>query len=306
MKSKKVQAIIGVIISLLIITMVSAIAFADTKDYTITASSDVSEAKPGELITVKVNVTGGEFVGAQVSLSYDAEKLEYVSSAAGWGNDGDGILSFLNVCPADCWQDGKTLGTFKFIALENVSGDTAFNFDKADAYIASSWSDGFSSEAPTPLSPSQLKGCSVSITGNAGAAGTPTSEYGTLYDDGETVIMETGKKIYEALDEDETNGKEITWSSSDETVAAVDQDGLVTAKGEGKVTLTAKDEAGNVVAEKLLIVGNEADIPGNGQEENTPEAEPVQKTTNSGLWITVIVLAAVVVGIVFIIKKKKK
>nr|WP_245161307.1 Ig-like domain-containing protein [Clostridium botulinum] len=48
------------------------------------------------------------------------------------------------------------------------------------------------------------------------------------------------------LPEDATN-KKVVWSSSDEKIAKVDENGKVTAIKEGKVTITAKVEGTDLI-----------------------------------------------------------
>jgi hypothetical protein len=56
-----------------------------------------------------------------------------------------------------------------------------------------------------------------------------------------TALGETGELTAAVLDEDgeEIPNATVTWSSSDEEVATVDEDGVVEAVGEGSATITA-------------------------------------------------------------------
>ncbi len=57
-----------------------------------------------------------------------------------------------------------------------------------------------------------------------------------------------------------TNNKDVTWKSSDELVATVDENGLVTATGAGEVVITATTADGNKIATadvEVFLVGEE-------------------------------------------------
>ena len=73
------------------------------------------------------------------------------------------------------------------------------------------------------------------------------SGYSTYLITGNTVTLSATVKP------DNTVDKSITWSSSDESVATVDENGIVTAKGQGKATITAKTSNG-VTAEQVVEV----------------------------------------------------
>jgi uncharacterized protein YjdB len=70
-----------------------------------------------------------------------------------------------------------------------------------------------------------------------------------------TVLDEAGEEIPDA---------EVVWSSSDEDVATVDEDGVVTAVGEGEATITATylDGEQEVTGEAVVTVGTSDDGEG--------------------------------------------
>lgn len=56
-------------------------------------------------------------------------------------------------------------------------------------------------------------------------------------------IGQTGDLIV-TVNPDDASNKNVTWTSSDESIAAVDENGKVTAKKAGNVTITAKTTDG--------------------------------------------------------------
>ena len=88
-----------------------------------------------------------------------------------------------------------------------------------------------------------------------------------------------------------TVGKKLTWSSSDEDVAVIDEDGVVTAKSEGEVTVTATNEFGQKAECKIVVnkpaiatrpTGN-SNTSGSGNSGGAPSTStPTVTDTTSG------------------------
>ena len=82
------------------------------------------------------------------------------------------------------------------------------------------------------------------------------------------------------LPQDTTDDTTVVWTSSDTNIAAVDQNGLVTALSKGTVTITAK--AGTHTAEHTLVITQAAPKPTESTTEATTEVtKPTQKPTES-------------------------
>lgn len=333
MKMKKI--ISAALCLLFVFTMLSAAAYADIADYTVTvaATSEGEEITAGDVVTVKVTVSGAQFVAAQMTLSYDTEIFEYISSMAGWSDTEDGRLSFLNVNSAGAyWDDGKVLGTFKFMVKDDApAGESIFSLGaNGGVYIVATWEDGLSSEPAKPLAKEQLVNAAVTIAAKEGSE--PQEEapaFGALSDDGDTVTMEKGYHVYSIADTD-SDPETVTWTSSDESVATVSPDGLVTAVADGSAVITAIDEAGNELEQRTIVVGEKPAEPEPVEEEPAVEtaepAEPVVEPvvepapspatveepaseSSSGAIVWIVIIAAVVAAVIVIVilsKKKSK
>ncbi len=81
---------------------------------------------------------------------------------------------------------------------------------------------------------------------------------------------------------DATN-KNLSWSSSDSTVAAVAQTGKVTAKAEGTATITVTTEDGDFTADCLVTVAsNEPDEPDKPDQPGPDDPDgPTQPSTKT-------------------------
>ena len=317
---------------MLMVLLLAVPALAAASDYTVTVSTDTDSVKPGDIVTVNVAVSGAQFCGAQMELSYDADRFAYVSTMSGWSENGDGKLGFLNVNGSGgYWEDGKILGTFKFMVKESASaGDTIFCIGQnSDVFIVGDWMEGTSSDPAVPLEKEQLISATVTVQ-NGGNTTTEASDYGAVGDDGSTLNMEAGHSVYTIPD---TDNDQVIWKTKDEKVASVDEAGLVTAVSDGSTVLTAVDENGNTLEQRTIIVG---DIPAQQETETAPEptkdttapveqvsepeddtglvtsdepeiAEPeTEKSAKPHLWIAVAALAVIVVAIAAVAVRKKR
>jgi len=89
---------------------------------------------------------------------------------------------------------------------------------------------------------------------------------------GRTISMKTEKTkqlIATVVPENATN-KTIIWESSDEDVATVSDDGLVTAIAKGKAVITARTEDGSVKATVTVTVSSSVAYIGGGTSTTTP------------------------------------
>lgn len=318
---------------IVLITLVTPV-FAASSDYTVTVSADAESVKQGDVLTVNVTVSGAQFCAVDAELSYDTESFEYVSSRSGWSNDGQGRLRYVAVYGSDgYWDDGKVIGTFKFLVKDTApAGEAAFAIGKdREVFIVGDWAEGASPEKAKPLEGSQLVSTAVTVIGEKGD-NEPLTGFGAISDDGNTVNMEAGYHIYSIPD---TDNEQVVWKSSDEKIVTVDEDGLVTAVSDGSAVITAQDKNGNELEQRTIIVGDmpKAESTEDVATEQTPKesegiVDDVQNVEDAATeqtsgepasnddagpdtWIVIVIVAAVVVvgtaiAAAVILSKKRK
>ena len=91
----------------------------------------------------------------------------------------------------------------------------------------------------------------------------------------------------------------LIFTSSDETVAAVDAEGNITALAEGTALITLRTEDGRYVDRCLVEVGDFAD------EEEVKKTGP-DAMLIAGICLAVVAVAAVAVVLVLALKRRKK
>ncbi len=141
----------------------------------------------------------------------------------------------------------------------------------------------------------------VTVTDNSQTSGDDDKHDNWSIEPSEDFSLKVGDKKKLTAD-----GEGITWKSSNEKVAKVDQNGNVTAVGAGTATITAIDKYGNTKTIKVTVtVTKKTTTAGKKDNTQSPDSKLPQTGENAGkfavLGIAGIVLAA---GIVF--KKKAK
>ena len=119
-----------------------------------------------------------------------------------------------------------------------------------------------------------------------------------------------------------TTNKNVTWKSSDTSVATVDANGLVTAVANGTATITATTEEGGLTATATITVdissgnignGSDSDNPGSTSAATQGEQQATQSVVspktgddfNMALWTTILLVAAAGLLVLFGRRQKK-
>lgn len=161
----------------------------------------------------------------------------------------------------------------------------------------------------------------IAYTDNALASCvTLTPDSKTLIGKGETV------QLIATVTPDNAVNKKLTWTTSDSSVAIVDENGLVTAVANGTAIITVTTEDGETTATSTITVNIPSDDNSNKGNNNNPNSKPntnsviltdnkkpdnqkvisskTGDTSDVTLWTTV--FAAALVGIIGIFAKRKK
>lgn len=161
----------------------------------------------------------------------------------------------------------------------------------------------------------------IAYTDNALASCvTLTPDSKTLTGKGETV------QLIASVTPDNAVNKKLTWSTSDSSVAIVDENGLVTSVANGTAIITVTTEDGEMTATSTITVNIPSDDNSNKGNNNNPNSKPntnsviltdnkkhdnqkvisskTGDTSDVTLWTTV--FAAALAGIIGIFAKRKK
>ena len=253
-----------------IFLMIPLNIFAEEKS---TFSLNEVAASPGNNVTIKLNVENNpEFGILAVKLHYDIEKLEYISSEikgmknallkdAESNDKGMIALYAITLDKKKLMDDTGTLLVLEFKIKDDVKEDCAIKLEVTD----------FGKDENTPIE-------FDSIDGNI-----------KIKNDIESITIDDDVSLNDNIDEE----KEVIWESSDEEIAAVDDDGNVEFKEDGNVTIRAKDKDDEeTIYEKDYYVKDKV------KKKNNKD--------NNYILIAVGLILLIIVGIVIFKKIRKK
>lgn len=283
-----------------------------TETKTVTAAFTPASAANGQEVTLTVDIQGW-FGGAQLVLDYNADQLTYVDGSATSSvgvtiNDAQrGRFNVLYVNTSGIDLGDQDFFTARFVVNAPAGESLDVSFSRTDV-CSTDASEGF---YPVDVQTQPLAVTDQSET-TSSAPETSTSDDTSASSSGETasqgsssgsaasgaIVLPQGQHQLLASGLPGT----VTWSSSDESVATVDENGMVTMVGEGDAVITATDGSG----EETFRVSTEASV--SSGLTSAPGADDPEDATF--LWWVlggigaVLVIAAVVV-VVIVLKKKR-
>lgn len=288
-----------------------------TETKTVTAAFTPASAANGQEVTLTVDIQGW-FGGAQLVLDYNADQLTYVDGSATSSvgvtiNDAQrGQFNMLYVNTSGIDLGDQNFFTARFVVNASAGESLDVSFSRTDI-CSTDASQGFypvdvqtqplavvdQSETTSSAPETSTSDTSASSSGETSSAGETASQGSSS---GSTasgaIVLPQGQHQLLASGLPGT----VTWSSSDESVATVDENGMVTMVGEGDAVITATDGSG----EETFRVSTEASV--SSGLTSAPGADDPEDATF--LWWVlggigaVLVIAAVVV-VIIVLKKKR-
>lgn len=251
----------------------------------------------GDEVEIALNLSENSgIVGGEISILYPSDKLEYIEGETGEVFDGN--ISTLGS------NEGKVKLVFVGLKIDKIGNMCKLKFKLKDGISSADIPLDINVESIINDKDGKGNVEEVEYTANKG--------YIKIIKENEIVLPESGNLNVEKQSDasykiTQKDGKEVKYSSSDENIAIVDDDGNVIPKSEGtvKITATYSDGTHDVVT---------INIPQDSiKEENTIQNEEVNNvgSINFGKYKLIIISACICLIVIFIIimlllKKRRK
>ena len=167
---------------------------------------------------------------------------------------------------------------------ENTTDDKTLSYTSSNDAVASVDADGVvtaKAEGEATISISSVRpgiGAEVKVTVTERVV--PIEAVTVTETEKELAVNQTYQIHASVTPEDTTDDKTLTYASSNEAVASVDSEGLVTAKAEGTADITISSvREGKTASVKITVVKDEEPVPG----DNTLLADTVNEMKNIDL-----------------------
>ena len=301
-----------ILVSFLTILLISVVmmgtVYAAQLETTIDITANVSEVSAGDKVVFTFalkNVANAkdDSIGAiEGTVTYDTNFFELVKGATNtsFSAGGESGEKFNVLCGGA--KDGETVAILTLKVKDNPTGSGIVKFtdlaasdgdvERGDEAIAKTADKSIeiklkSTEPTEPTEPEkpQPDNTNVAVTGVTVA---PVSQ--------KVKVGKSTTFIATVTPENATN-KKVKWSSSDESIATINEDGVVTGIKEGEATITATTLDGSKKGTATIIVEKEEeqkptdtekpDDSNNSNNPTTPSTPSTDKPTTDGTTVTV-------------------
>lgn len=214
------------------------------------AVPSATEVHPGDEVTVGVSVTPEGTIGAwDATVSYDNTKLEVVGDL-----EGDGITSnpaFTENSVFAIWSDTKPIKETReiFTVTFKVKEDA----ELGDAGIVLKGGD-CGDEIGDVILPENVTSQTTPVTITEKPAEPVPVTGVSVSPESAEIFMGAATQLTAAVAPENADIKDVTWSSSDESIATVDENGLVTGIKAGNADITATTKDGGKTAKAAITV----------------------------------------------------
>ena len=238
---KKIISLVSIIVILIVGMLIQfeLTSIAATGD-TANISVDTKDAVVGQAVTVNINLQNTvDFLAGNFELTYDDSKLSYQSYSIG-----DSLKNAEGTTNGTIYLNTSTSGTIRIGYMSDVVEGSATKNAGVLLSLTFNVIDGRGSVTELPLTCSTLKiadGTDVETNITNGSIQIVNSLVSISLDRQTLNLPKNQVKRLTVIynPEDTQEDKTVTWESSNDDVATVDSTGLVTAKQDGKVTITA-------------------------------------------------------------------
>ena len=243
-----------VIITAIMLVLAMFMLTTNVQAYSMSFSGTKTTVEPGETFNVTVSVDEAT-TRANGHIKYDSSLFTFVSSTGSnmTANATSGTVQWLYSEPVG-QETGANSFTFTFKAAD-VTETKKGTFTMEDFIaITKTNEEGYGQDKNTIGGTSSVE---VTINKKADEPSEPTWKITPSGD----FTLEKGESKQLTADGD------VTWSTSDSSVATVDQNGKVTGVGEGNATITATDKDGNKQTVTVTVKDN-SQTPGDNDNDN--------------------------------------
>lgn len=287
------KLLISIFTMILISAAMISSVYAAQLETTIEITPSVTEVSAGDNVVftfVIKNVANAQddSIGAIAGkVTYDTNFFELVKGVQNttFTEGGESGAAFNVLATA---KEGETIAILTLKVKDNPTGSGIVSFtelEASDGDMNKTGDEGVAKTADKQIeiklkstTPTDPKDDNVVVTG---VTVTPVSQ---------TIKVGKSTTFIATVTPSTATNKKVTWSSNDESVATVNENGVVTGVKEGTATITATTVDGNKTGTATITVEKEETTPSDSEkpsDTDTPDVPNSEQPTTNGTTVTV-------------------